>query len=370
MIDILRDREFNILLTIPSVQCKRELSGNERLNVMQEPQAMHIVATTLTPQEFYRHRHAQNIDSFLENHNIHNNENQQVTMLVCGEVNILLSKSECIVIKDSANKYFFVLPGNQVMNITIPTLSDGSNEAFDAILNDNTALRIREQQNQRQVDQSQMHNEGLEALEAGDVLTSGTSSASWVEFITANLEKGSDWLAQKTEEGGEYLIKQIPPGAEPIRIDDKIQVTIKRARQYSDKGTEIVANTLKDVAGVALSVGDNVSTKLAESSDLYATGVEQAKEIAYSKLKSANQILQALSASVSKLMTTTTASATSLLEHRFGPEVGELSRNTLGIRASLLPAAILASTVTTLGETQQEELMEEAKRQQILVDLE
>jgi hypothetical protein len=393
-----RDREYEILLTVPNVTAKRELYGNERPNVIQEACDLHVVATTLTPQEFYKHVQSKSIDFFLESHNIHGNENHQIILLVCGDLNILLSKNDCVVIKDSFNRYFFVLPDNEVINLTLPDLDEDLILKFEQILNNEAKFRVRDGQYQRQDSADHLR---IELEEEPVVLASGTSRGdNWADFITTSIEKsgdvisksitfGSSWLADKTLENGEYLRQQVSPGVEPVRVNETIQDSVRKAREYTAYGNEVFSKTVKEIASATSSLGSTLSSQLpAFPQTQYSSEIETAKKIAYSSLASANQVLQgkvyihnsrlkmlAINESVNKLMSSTSFSATSLIEHRFGPEVGEISRDTFGVFEQLAGRRYLApvvemSSATSIGPTQQEEIFVDLeRREQILLDI-
>jgi spartin len=141
----------------------------------------------------------------------------------------------------------------------------------------------------------------------------------------------SDYVSHALQGQADSFTKSTNPVAEPVTFTPTTHAHIRKINQYSTKAAGMSAATVGSIAKVAQNLGANLSRrkdgkargydKDGNAIDTYKPGVLNKSLMAF------NTVIDGMEHAGRSLMTSTTSSMSQVVEHRWGPEAGEVSRN-------------------------------------------
>ncbi|KAG6002747.1 hypothetical protein E4U21_002805 [Claviceps maximensis] len=141
----------------------------------------------------------------------------------------------------------------------------------------------------------------------------------------------SDYVAQTLTSQAENYTKNSQPAAKPVTFTPTTHEHIRKINQYSTKAAGLSASTVGSIAKVAQNLGANLSKrkdgrargfdKDGNVIDTYKPGMLNKSLMAFST------VVDGMEQAGRSLLTSTTSSVSHVVEHKWGPEAGEVSRH-------------------------------------------
>ena len=141
----------------------------------------------------------------------------------------------------------------------------------------------------------------------------------------------TDYVAGAMQNQAENFSKSTQPVAKPVTFTPTTHQHIRRINQFSNKAVGLSAATVGSISKVAQNLGANVSRrkdgkargydKEGKTIDTYKPGVLNKSLMAF------NTVVDGMEQAGRTLLTSTSSSVSHVVEHRWGPEAGEVSRN-------------------------------------------
>lgn len=141
------------------------------------------------------------------------------------------------------------------------------------------------------------------------------------DFIAKGMQNGADTFSQKTK-----------PVAEPVSFTPAAQDRIRRINHFSTKAADLSSATVHQIGKVAQNLGAGLARKKegtrgrgydddGQPLDTYKPGVLNRSFMAF------NTVVDGMEQAGRNLLGGTTSSVSQMVEHRWGPDAGEASRN-------------------------------------------
>ncbi|KAG6040930.1 hypothetical protein E4U41_006582 [Claviceps citrina] len=141
----------------------------------------------------------------------------------------------------------------------------------------------------------------------------------------------SDYVAQTLQSQAESYTKNSQPNAKPVTFTPTTHEHIRRINQLSTKAAGLSASTVGSIAKVAQNFGANVSkgkNGRARGFDQDGNAIDTYKPGMLNKsLMAFNTVVDGMEQAGRSLLTSTSSSVSHVVEHKWGPEAGEISRN-------------------------------------------
>ncbi|KAG5977696.1 hypothetical protein E4U55_006606 [Claviceps digitariae] len=141
----------------------------------------------------------------------------------------------------------------------------------------------------------------------------------------------SDYVAQTLASQAENYTKNNQPTAKPVTFTPTTHAHIRKINQFSTKAAGLSASTVGSITKVAQNLGANLSKrkdgrargfdKDGNVIDTYKPGMLNKSLMAFST------VVDGMEQAGRSLLTSTTSSVSQVVEHKWGPEAGEVSRN-------------------------------------------
>ncbi|QUC16785.1 uncharacterized protein UV8b_01026 [Ustilaginoidea virens] len=141
----------------------------------------------------------------------------------------------------------------------------------------------------------------------------------------------SDCVAQALNNQADHLTKKTQPNTKPVTFTPTTRAHIRKINQYSNKAAGLSAATVGSIVKVAQSFGAALSRRKdgrARGYDKDGNVVETYKPGMLNKsLMAFNTVVDGMEQAGRSLLTSTTTSVSQVVEHKWGPEAGEVSRD-------------------------------------------
>ncbi|KAG6016511.1 hypothetical protein E4U54_001288 [Claviceps lovelessii] len=141
----------------------------------------------------------------------------------------------------------------------------------------------------------------------------------------------SDYVAQTLSSQAENYTKNSQPAAKPVTFTPTTHAHIRRINQFSTKAAGLSASTVGSISKVAQNLGANLAKrkdgrargfdKDGNVIDTYKPGMLNKSLMAFST------VMDGMEQAGRSLLTSTTSSVSHVVEHKWGPEAGEVSRH-------------------------------------------
>lgn len=141
----------------------------------------------------------------------------------------------------------------------------------------------------------------------------------------------SDYVSSALHGQAENFTKSTEPVAKPVTFTPTTHSHIRKINQFSNKAAGLSATTVGSIAKVAQNLGANLSRRKDGKArgydkdgniiDTYKPGVLNKSLMAF------NTVVDGMEHAGRSLLTSTSTSMSQVVEHRWGPEAGEVSRN-------------------------------------------
>ncbi|TWU75841.1 hypothetical protein ED733_005117 [Metarhizium rileyi] len=141
----------------------------------------------------------------------------------------------------------------------------------------------------------------------------------------------SDYVSHALQGQAESFTKNTQPVSKPVTFTPTTHAHIRRINQFSNKAAGMSAATVGSIAKVAQNFGANLSRRKdgkARGYDKDGNIVETYKPGMLNKsLMAFNTVVDGMEQAGRSLLTSTSSSVSQVVEHRWGAEAGEVSRN-------------------------------------------
>ncbi|KAG5933868.1 hypothetical protein E4U53_000846 [Claviceps sorghi] len=141
----------------------------------------------------------------------------------------------------------------------------------------------------------------------------------------------SDYVAQTLSSQAENYAKNSQPAAKPVTFTPTTHANIRKINQLSTKAAGLSAATVGSIVKVAQNLGANLAKRKDGSArgydkdgnviDTYKPGMLNKSLMAFST------VVDGMEQAGRSLLTSTSSSVSHVVEHKWGPEAGEVSRN-------------------------------------------
>ncbi|GAB0137564.1 hypothetical protein EsDP_00005824 [Epichloe bromicola] len=141
----------------------------------------------------------------------------------------------------------------------------------------------------------------------------------------------SDYVAHTLNNQAESYAKNSQPNAKPVTFTPTTHERIRKMNQFSTKAACLSASTVGSIAKVAQNLGANLSKRKdgrARGYDKDGNVIDTYKPGMLNKsLMAFNTVVDGMEQAGRCLLTSTSSSVSQVVEHKWGPEAGEVSRN-------------------------------------------
>ncbi|KHN99792.1 Spc97/Spc98 family protein [Metarhizium album ARSEF 1941] len=141
----------------------------------------------------------------------------------------------------------------------------------------------------------------------------------------------SDYVSHALQGQADNFTKNTRPVAKPVTFTPTTHAHIRKINQFSNKAAGLSAATVGSIAKVAQNFGANLSRRKdgkARGYDGDGNVVETYKPGVLNKsLMAFNTVVDGMEQAGRSLLTNTSSSVSQVVEHRWGPEAGQVSRN-------------------------------------------
>lgn len=141
----------------------------------------------------------------------------------------------------------------------------------------------------------------------------------------------SDYVSKTLMTQADNFTKTTQPVAKPVSFSPTTHAHIRRINHLSSKTAGLSASTVGSISRVAQNVGAHVTKRRdgrARGFDKEGNAIESYKPGMLNKsLMAFNTVVDGIEQAGRNLLTGTSASATQVVGHRWGPEAGEVARN-------------------------------------------
>ncbi|KAG8427350.1 hypothetical protein J3459_006747 [Metarhizium acridum] len=141
----------------------------------------------------------------------------------------------------------------------------------------------------------------------------------------------SDYVSHALQGQADNFTKSTQPVSKPVTFTPTTHAHIRKINQFSNKAAGLSAATVGSIAKVAQNLGANISRRKdgkARGFDKDGNMIETYKPGVLNKsLMAFNTVVDGMEQAGRSLLTSTSSSVTQVVEHRWGPEAGEVSRN-------------------------------------------
>lgn len=145
------------------------------------------------------------------------------------------------------------------------------------------------------------------------------------------LVTGSDYVGHALTNQADNFTKSTQPNAKPVTFTPTAHEHIRKINHYSTKAAGLSAATVGSIAKVAQNFGASMSKRKdgrARGYDKDGKMVETYKPGMLNKsLMAFNTVVDGMEQAGRNLLTSTTSSVSQVVEHKWGPEAGQVSRN-------------------------------------------
>ncbi|KAG6116125.1 hypothetical protein E4U13_002089 [Claviceps humidiphila] len=141
----------------------------------------------------------------------------------------------------------------------------------------------------------------------------------------------SDYVAHTLSSQAENYAKNTQPNTKPVTFTPTTHAHIRRINHFSTKAAGLSASTVGSISKVAQNFGANLSKrkdgrargfdKDGKPIDTYKPGMLNKSLMAF------NTVVDGMEQAGRSLLTSTSSSVSHVVEHKWGPEAGEVSRN-------------------------------------------
>ncbi|ROT41793.1 hypothetical protein SODALDRAFT_335794 [Sodiomyces alkalinus F11] len=141
----------------------------------------------------------------------------------------------------------------------------------------------------------------------------------------------SDIIAKGLQSGAEAFAHNTTPVAKPVTFNPATHEHIRRINRFSSKAADMSATTVGQISRVAQNVGASLAGKKTGAGSGYdedGNPIESYKPgLLNRSLMAFNTVVDGIELAGKNLLGGTTSSITQMVEHRWGPEAGQASRN-------------------------------------------
>lgn len=177
------------------------------------------------------------------------------------------------------------------------------------------------------------------------------------QYVSVALVKGAVILGRSIHSGGEYIKAKLTPRENPVQLSDKTHGRIAGVRKFGAATVRVSTAVVAGVYQVASTVADTIATEIKDTKfgkkladDNATPTVKAAKAAVKGGVHAISNIHEALWDAGAILITNAGQTTADVIDHKYGNEAGDASRETMLAARDLGTAARNMYVICTTSE--------------------
>eukprot|EP01086_Lenisia_limosa_P011738 TRINITY_DN3823_c0_g1_i1.p2 TRINITY_DN3823_c0_g1~~TRINITY_DN3823_c0_g1_i1.p2 ORF type:complete len:360 (-),score=91.54 TRINITY_DN3823_c0_g1_i1:1263-2342(-) len=266
-------------------------------------------------------------------------------------------------LKMDKGQYVFPMPDSIFYGITFPSnAAQADLDLFEKVLENYSSFRKAPKAEESAVVPAQP------STTVGVMATTGAALEWTGSMIATTLVKSANVVGKGISTSGSYLKSKINPKAEPVKVPESVKSKLQQTKKFSSMTVNVSSTIVKGISDMTVALAQTIATEVSKtnigqkmSPGISSPTVMAAKDLGRSTVTAVVNVYEGLYDAGEILLVSTANTAADVVEHRYGEEVGDATRDgaaavvntTKTVRnvAKLGPKTIAKSTAKTTAKT-------------------